>query len=106
MKRQVLRKRILLIAGMMISAVLAATAGDAIKSKPACTIEDIGTLGGQSSVANAINNNGQVVGYSQVLIAGHNHAFLWQEGQMIDLDTLGGIECHLQHRPSNTTSRA
>ena len=47
---------------------------------------DLGTLGG-SSIATAINENGHVVGYSQV--AGKNHAFLYTGGPLVDLGTSG-----------------
>jgi len=56
------------------------------------SITDLGTLPvayGGSSVATGINNQGQVVGYSDS-IAGNPHAFLWEEGNMTDLGTLGG----------------
>lgn len=56
-------------------------------------MQDIGTLGGLFSFAEAINNNGQVVGQAAI---GQNdingtpitHAFLWQHGSMTDLNTL------------------
>ena len=48
---------------------------------------DIGTLGGDFSQANGINNLSQVVGYSSTT---NNvvHAFIWQEGEMKDLNDL------------------
>ena len=49
---------------------------------------DLGTLGGMS-YAIAINDRGQVIGYSDVG-AGVWHAFLWEKGTMVDLGTLPG----------------
>ena len=50
---------------------------------------DLGTLGGTTSYATAINDRGQVVGNSPT-IAGVTHAFLYGDGAMTDLGTLGG----------------
>src|SRR5262249_1085320 len=48
---------------------------------------DLGTLGGTYCYAYAINNAGPVVGNTG-LADGSSHAFLWQNGQMQDLNTL------------------
>ena len=49
---------------------------------------DLGTLGGSLSTAVAINNQGQIVGGSNLPGDLVEHAFLWQAGVMIDLGTL------------------
>lgn len=51
-------------------------------------VSSLGTLGGHNSGANAINNAGQVVGYS-TLPDGPEHAFFYQDGIMRDIGTLG-----------------
>jgi probable HAF family extracellular repeat protein len=48
---------------------------------------DVGTLGGHSSEGFALNNHGQVVGQSATA-TGATHAFLWQNGTIIDLNSL------------------
>jgi probable HAF family extracellular repeat protein len=50
---------------------------------------EIGTFGGQNSMAVAINDHGQVVG-SAATASGCNHAFLFAGGTLHDLGTLGG----------------
>ena len=64
-------------------------------------ITDLGTLGGYLSIAQAINNRGQVVGLALndipdpvsafgLYVGTQMRAFLWQNGVMQDLGTLGG----------------
>jgi probable HAF family extracellular repeat protein len=65
-------------------------------------ITDLGTLGGNESYANAVNNRGQVVGSAANAIPDpfntgtlygwgtQMHAFLWEDEVMHDLGTLGG----------------
>jgi len=51
---------------------------------------DLGTLGGIRSTARAVNENGQVVGFSNTAAVGE-HAFSWTQAEgMVDLGTLGG----------------
>jgi probable HAF family extracellular repeat protein len=58
---------------------------------PAYTITDLGTLGGDESVATAINNVGQVVGYSQTSPSSFSHAFVWEDGVISPLDDENAI---------------
>ncbi len=58
-------------------------------------VEDLGTLGGGSSVAAAINDRGDVVGSSQVIPGGRSTPFLWTESEgmreIFDCDGPSGI---------------
>jgi probable HAF family extracellular repeat protein len=49
----------------------------------------LGTLGGNSSQATAIDNGSEIVGFASVS-SGYQHAFSMLDGVMIDLGTLGG----------------
>lgn len=51
---------------------------------------DLGTLGGRSSVANALNNLDQVVGYAAKAGDFEYHGFISTLGTMFDYGTLGG----------------
>lgn len=46
--------------------------------------------GGKNSLASGINASGQIIGFSETK-SGMAHAFLWDEGRMRDLGTLGGM---------------
>jgi probable HAF family extracellular repeat protein len=61
-------------------------------------IIDLGTFGGNESLANAVNSRGQVVGLSTNTVPDsfdfygfgtQMHAFVWQSGVMMDLGTIG-----------------
>ncbi|MEA2562938.1 MAG: hypothetical protein QOH06_4442 [Acidobacteriota bacterium] len=49
-------------------------------------VATLGSLGGTASLADAVNNRSQIVGQAQIA-GGANHAFLWQCGSMIDLNS-------------------
>jgi probable HAF family extracellular repeat protein len=55
------------------------------------TVTDLGSLGGVlNNAANAINNQGQVAGASDLTGDNTGHAFVWQNSVMTDLGTLPG----------------
>ena len=54
-------------------------------------VHDLGTLGGNSSSARAINDRGVIIGNSKTA-SGASHGFVWEKGVMQDLGTLGGPE--------------
>ncbi len=85
------RFRILAAVAVVLGAVPDPGAGDSSARQTApvqYTIVDVGTLGGLSSVALAVNEHGQVVGSADTP-SGYRHAYLWEDGVMTDLGTLG-----------------
>jgi probable HAF family extracellular repeat protein len=66
---------------MVVSCVAVALGVRPASAQPASeehSITDLGTLGGSYSQAVAINDRGQVVGWS-LTASGENHAVLWSE---------------------------
>ncbi len=51
------------------------------------SITDLGTLGGEGSIATAINDNGQIVG-SSLQEEGGSRAFLWEDAEITNLGVL------------------
>ena len=72
---------------MVVIMVAALFIAKPVNAEPA--LIDLGTLGGNEAIAFDINNNGQVVGRSQIA-DGQIHAFLWENGTMTDLGTADG----------------
>ena len=70
------------LVGLVLTPVLPAVA-------QTYTVIDLGTLGGDSSEAAAINSRGEVVGWSKNG-AGQTRAFMYRAGAMADLGTLVG----------------
>ncbi|MBV8724025.1 MAG: hypothetical protein JO350_01690 [Candidatus Eremiobacteraeota bacterium] len=61
---------------------------------PQYFVEDLGTLGGAGgagATAEAISNNGWIIGTSNLAGDTVNHSFVWRNGVMTDLGTLGGM---------------
>ena len=57
-------------------------------------MQDLGALGGTSSIPRGMNDSGQVVGGATTGTEGEGHAFLWEHGVMTDLGTLGGTDSY------------
>jgi probable HAF family extracellular repeat protein len=63
-------------------------------------LKDLGSLGGDNSVALWINDSGDVIGYADIPnskgcigVACVHHAFLWKHGEMKDLGSIGSDPC-------------
>jgi probable HAF family extracellular repeat protein len=81
-----------LVLALLVAGLLAIpTAAGATETRPSgLRVVDLGTLGGPSGWATDINEQGDVVGESQLAEGYYSHAFLWRHGRMTDLGTLGG----------------
>jgi len=88
----IIRTALALLLGSLI-AVPATAAAAAAPDTARRQVIDLGTLGGvyTLSEARAVNDRGQVVGDSSPAGLGPEHAFLWEQGRMRDLGTLGGL---------------
>ena len=87
-----LRRILILVFLLAANLTLPAQAAQATYS-----IYDLGILEGPPwygavDSAYGVDNLNQVVGYST--FGSVEHAFLWEDGQMIDLNTLGGNNSH------------
>src|SRR5215204_4709720 len=88
--------RALVVLSVVVVAVAVALFGVGLRTAETQTtpsyykVQDLGTLGGSHSWASAINDPGQVVGYSNLAGDQNYHAFLYKDGKMTDLGTLGG----------------
>jgi probable HAF family extracellular repeat protein len=78
------------IAGIVLGLLIMAGTAHALPDY--YSIVDLGTLGGNSSSAYAINDSGQIVGRSRNLANNETHPFLYENGVMISLGILGGID--------------
>jgi len=79
------------LAAVLLAGVAGGTAVGSRSAESRWVVRDLGTLGGKTSEATAINDGGQVVG-SADLKGGKSHAFMWQPGRMTDLGHLPPIK--------------
>src|SRR5262245_21186142 len=108
-------KRMLSKSVLMAIVVAAFARTQVMLAQPRVSSTDLGTLpGGDISVAFAINDRGQVVGYGNMGSDPRYHWFFWHDGTMIDLAPLGsdyeyGIHINARGQvaaTSGSTSRA
>ena len=74
--------------------------GSLCQSEELICLTDLGTLGGKDSLANEINDAGQIVGWSDITQDDNSesHAVLWENGESDpkDLGTLNDVEVIVQ----------
>ena len=84
-----MRRVVLLVVGILaLAGAAVASSGGATQAQPHWVITDLGTLGGGMSKALAINDRGQIVGYSYARGPMDERPFLWQDGKMTALRVL------------------
>ena len=86
-------QRSLRFSSMAIAIVCLALASTSSTLGQTYTVTNIGTLGGNDSVALSINGLGEVVGYSKTA-DGDVHAFRYFRDALFDISTLGGKESY------------
>ena len=67
---------------------------------PRYIVTDLGTLGGTFAAAEGLNNSGWVEGLSTLAGDQSQHAFVWRNGVMRDLGTLGGPNSNAYYSPN------
>jgi len=88
-------KILMLVAALTFSAALAmpirlAAQNHRQQQKFQYVVKDLGTLGGTGSVAEGISDRDWIVGSANLTGDTEGHAYLWRDGVMTDLGTLGG----------------
>jgi probable HAF family extracellular repeat protein len=80
------------LAALVVASIAVTSSGGATQAEARWVVTDLGTLKGRKgeSTATAINEQGQVVGASDVK-GGTSHAFHWANGRMRDLGAVRGL---------------
>jgi probable HAF family extracellular repeat protein len=85
------RTALLVAAALLVSLIASLVViADASALTRRYQVSSLGTLGGSSSAAADINDDGEVVGSSMIGNDAATHAFLYDDGQLDDLGTLPG----------------
>jgi probable HAF family extracellular repeat protein len=66
--------------------------GGSVLLEPDGTVIELGSLGGGGTSALAVNDHGQVVGHSRRRGDGPYQGFVWTDGVMTNVSSLGGYE--------------
>ena len=80
-------RSVLVVVVALAALVVAGSAGSTGSGQPSWQIRDLGSLGGKQAGALALNDHGQVVGWSE--LGRVRHAVLWQNGRIRDLGSFG-----------------
>jgi probable HAF family extracellular repeat protein len=79
---------------LLLGAAVASAAAPGLAA-PSFSVQDLGTLGtGRVSDGSSVNALGHVAGDSRTSPTALFHAFLWSDGALTDLGTLGGVQSH------------
>jgi probable HAF family extracellular repeat protein len=99
--RPIVLMAMVFLVALAIALSLAAQANAQQPHKVRYIVKDLGSLGGSFAAAGGISNTGWIEGYS--LLPGDNeyHEFLYHDGVMKDLGTLGGPDSFSEYRPNN-----
>jgi probable HAF family extracellular repeat protein len=92
--------RVLLAAVLTGAALGAAAPAAAAPAHRPYRVTDLGTLGGATSTATALNDRGHVVGYSTTAEE-ETRAFVWRGGRMTELPTPDGFDAARAHDVNN-----
>ncbi|HEU5156047.1 MAG TPA: hypothetical protein VFU43_03560 [Streptosporangiaceae bacterium] len=83
----------LVLATLGLTLTAGASSAATVRAAGEYQVIDLGTLGGESSYATAINDRGEVAGASAIALNDNTyHGFLWRNGAMIDLGLFDPVD--------------